>query len=366
MRRCALCCVVISLALSAALVRSQEPAIGDPPAAGDTAATVAVAVDLSVAEYAERLLAVATTLRSDSFAEAHALTEALRTARVTWQGETLAPDAGLLDEAGRAATSAAAQRLAARIEKLAAALRTAPSETAAPARRDVLTRVTRSDDLTPGGTIDTRLSPPPLGPLGHLRHMLERAADWAGGALDRLAEWLKRFWPRMPTRPASAGLSSSTTLIVLIVVGLATILLALLAVRAMRQRQDALVDGDAVPPSVRRDEDPLSREANEWELYAQQLAAAGQRREAIRAWYHAVLVTLFRTGLLHYAKGRTNWEYVAVLPPEPLWRAAFIDLTRGFDVEWYGHEDSSAQALSAYARQGRSVLRALESGEAGA
>jgi hypothetical protein len=365
-KRCALHCVVISFALSAALVRGQAPAASEPATSGDGAAPVAVALELSVAEYTERLLAIVAALRGGSFAEARALAEALRTAHVTWQGETLAPDAGLLDEVGRSATPAAAQRLAARIEGLAAALRTAPSEEAAPAQRDVLARVTRSDDLTPGGTIDTRLPPPPLGPLGHLRRMLERAADWLSGVLDRLGAWLKRFWPHAPTPIAGAGLSSSTTLTILIVVGLATILLALLAVRALRQTHDAPLDGDAALPSAPRDDDPLSREANEWELYAQQLAAAGRRREAIRAWYHAVLVTLFRTGLLHYAKGRTNWEYVAVLPPEPLWRAGFIDLTRGFDVEWYGHEDSSAQALAAYARQGRSVLRALEAGEAGA
>ena len=63
-------------------------------------------------------------------------------------------------------------------------------------------------------------------------------------------------------------------------------------------------------PASQRDADPLSREQDEWEKYAAELAAAGRLREAIRAWYHAVLVGLFRAGLLHHHKGRTNWEYV--------------------------------------------------------
>jgi hypothetical protein len=108
-----------------------------------------------------------------------------------------------------------------------------------------------------------------------------------------------------------------------------------------------------------RDDDPLSRGANEWERYAAQLAAAGRLREAIRAWYHAVLVTLYGANILHYRKGRTNWEYVAAVGPEQAWRTQFIELTRLFEHQWYGSDDSSSDALDSCSAAARIVLNAV-------
>ena len=97
------------------------------------------------------------------------------------------------------------------------------------------------------------------------------------------------------------------------------VILAFEVVRRSRARQTEPVMASE-PLSSKRDEDPLSRGASEWERYAAQLAAAGRLREAIRAWYHAVLVTLYGANILHYRKGRTNWEYVAGLAPAQLCR----------------------------------------------
>ena len=81
------------------------------------------------------------------------------------------------------------------------------------------------------------------------------------------------------------------------------LVLTVAAVRSMRRRDAAEERGEAGEAAPERDEDPLSREAAEWERYAGELAAAGRRREAIRAWYHAVLVALFRAGRLHHQRG---------------------------------------------------------------
>lgn len=110
------------------------------------------------------------------------------------------------------------------------------------------------------------------------------------------------------------------------------------------------------------DDNPLSREGDEWQRYADQLAAAGRLREAIRAWYHAVLVHLYRNGLLHYRQGRTNWEYIAALPPRLAWRTRFIDLTRRFEHEWYGHGASGEDALEACRRAAHEILAQVGSG----
>ncbi|HSB60806.1 MAG TPA: DUF4129 domain-containing protein, partial [Vicinamibacteria bacterium] len=111
--------------------------------------------------------------------------------------------------------------------------------------------------------------------------------------------------------------------------------------------------------SSARDEDPLSREAGDWEKHARELGAAGRWREAVRAWYHAVLAGVFRAGLVHHQRGRTNWEYAARLAPDLPWRAAFLDLTRLFDREWYGRVSSDADAARECAQVARAILREL-------
>jgi len=139
------------------------------------------------------------------------------------------------------------------------------------------------------------------------------------------------------------------------------LILAILAfevIRRSRKRAAILVE-ESAPLTSTSDDDPLSRGANEWERYAAQLAAAGRFREAIRAWYHAVLVTLYGANILHYRKGRTNWEYVAGVGPEHAWRARFIEITRLFEHEWYGSDDSSGDALDECAAAARDVLLAV-------
>jgi hypothetical protein len=118
-----------------------------------------------------------------------------------------------------------------------------------------------------------------------------------------------------------------------------------------------LVKSDAL--TSKRDDDPLSRGATEWERYAAQLAASGRIREAIRAWYHAVLVTLYGAGILHFRKGRTNWEYVAALSPDLAWRAQFVALTRRFEEEWYGRDRSSIEAFEEVSERAQHILDAV-------
>ena len=172
----------------------------------------------------------------------------------------------------------------------------------------------------------------------------------------------RELWPRR-SRSAAGDLGTTAT-VVTVVVALAVVGGAILAYRALRRRRGGVepVESTALARSA-RDEDPLSREAGEWERFAQELAAAGRTREAIRAWYHAVLVTLFRAGTLHYEKGRTNWEYVSRLGPELAWRPSFIDMTRWFDQQWYGRDRASPDALRESAHAARGILRALRGGE---
>ncbi len=193
------------------------------------------------------------------------------------------------------------------------------------------------------------------GLLRALADFFEPLRRWVADGIDKLWRWLVRSF----TRKSQAGGSEIDLprLVTALVIALAAVL-AVLGLLALRRRgaPAAFPAPAAAPAPPARDDDPLSRRAGEWEVYARELAAAGRCREAVRAWYHAVLVALYQQGALHHRKGRTNWEYVAAVPPEAAWRPAFAALTRRFEREWYGSDRSSAEALSEAAAAARELL----------
>jgi len=95
---------------------------------------------------------------------------------------------------------------------------------------------------------------------------------------------------------------------------------------------------------------PHEQSPTSWFRQAEELARAGQFKEAVRALYHAVLSLLHRQHLLRYETTRTNGEYLrevrleANAPvglPEP-----FERLTRRFDLLWYGDREGTAVEYS--------------------
>ena len=191
-----------------------------------------------------------------------------------------------------------------------------------------------------------------------LTKAIGEAWSWLGDKIARFFEWLDGFWPQSQNKEAKPSNIRGIVVGVVILIAIVVAILAWMAIRRSRAAAPQLVESSA-PIASSRDEDPLSRATNEWERYAAQLAAAGRNREAIRAWYHAVLVALYGAAILHFRKGRTNWEYVATLSPSLLWRGSFIELTRRFENEWYGASESSAEALDDCSRRARTILSAM-------
>jgi hypothetical protein len=247
-----------------------------------------------------------------------------------------------------------------RIDATIAALRTtAPSKPTA-VDQPLLLRLQREQtapELRSGGDIRGVEARTPW--LTRVANAITAAAKWTAKKIGKFFEWLMHFWPKDdPKKKLTSPMMRWT---VGTLVGLIVLILGVLAfevIRRSRKRAATAVE-ESAPLTSTRDDDPLSRGANEWERYAAQLAAAGRLREAIRAWYHAVLVTLYAANILHYRRGRTNWEYVAALGPEHAWRARFIELTRQFEHEWYGSDDSSSDALAECSAAARGILDAV-------
>ena len=193
---------------------------------------------------------------------------------------------------------------------------------------------------------------------------LAAAVEWIAERLAALVDWLLDFLPRNDAKDKGAG--GGIGGIVTFIAALIVLLLIALALQVLRRGRGAEVIAAADVPLESRDADPLSRGTTEWERYAAQLAAAERWREAIRAWYHAVLVTLYSGGILHFRKGKTNWEYIASLAPSLAWRGEYVELTRRFEQEWYGARESSADAYDDCSERAARILGEIRKTSRGA
>jgi hypothetical protein len=290
----------------------------------------------------------------------------LMTATVQSPAGAFQADASLLGAiaAGRAPLDLAIQS---RLDATLAALHTsAPrvsSRPADPALVERLRREEQASQLKAGGEV-FNTGAEETSALKRTVQALTKAWEWVVKWVGRLYDWLSKLWPSAPakegTHAATAGLPWMVTAVVVLIV----VLLLILAFEVIRRSRKAAAPAvaESEPVSSQRDDDPLSRPSNEWERYAEELAAAGRNREAIRAWYHAVLVTLFSGAILHFRKGRTNWEYLSSLPASLLWRPQMIELTRRFEREWYGHAESPGEALDECRSRAQRILDAVRRG----
>jgi hypothetical protein len=205
-----------------------------------------------------------------------------------------------------------------------------------------------------------------------IQNKLADAAEWVWewigprvrGAVGDFVDWLLRLFLGNSISSGDGGVDVTRLVVVVLVVvaAIVGVLLAWHVVRSRRRSVAPVKTDSAKPVAPAQDEDALSRTATEWERYAAELEAAGRAREAIRAWYHALLVTLFRAGHLHHRKGRTNWEYAFALAPGIIWRSRFTEIVRSFEREWYGRTSSQADVEHMFAGEAKALLRDVRGG----
>jgi Domain of unknown function (DUF4129) len=321
--------------------------------------TTAAARAMPLPEYIQRLETIDAHLSQNALAPAQAEARALLTTSVTWTRGRFAADASVLQPIVDARGANGPHR--ARLLSTIAELRRANGMETAAGDRKLLERIAAEQDvpeLPKGGDVPTKLQREvPL--FERVAESLEAMFKWVGEKLRQFFDWLLDLLPKR--RPNESGASLAMRWVVFAVVALILLMVLVLAFRVLRgSRADAPAPvASSAPLGSKADEDPLSRGATEWERYAGELAREGRFREAIRAWYHAVLVTCYAAGILHFRKGRTNWEYVALLSPALPWRAEMIELTRRFEREWYGAEQSTREIYDDCSGHASRVIDAL-------
>ena len=320
----------------------------------------AAAHAIPVEDYVATLERVHTLVATNQLAGAKAEAATLKNARVEWSGGHFFADSSLLEAIARAGR--ADRRLLQRIELTIEEIRGSGAVDPARPNPKLLQQVEAEQEvkeLTPGGEVKTTIATDaPL--MEQIAQSIARMFRWLGDLIEDIIDFILDLFRagRRAEDEETGGMRwivTGTT----IVIAIAIALLAFEVARRSRRREKMEV-ATSEPVGSKRDEDPLSRGATEWERYAAQLAAAGRYREAIRAWYHAVLVTCYMAGVLHFRKGRTNWEYVATVPPSVPWRPELIRLTRRFELEWYGHDQSTEEALDDCSERARRILDSLQ------
>lgn len=320
------------------------------------AASANAAQSIPLAQYIASLQHIQSLLDAKAVDAAKQEAHALDGVSVTAANGTFLADASLL-------AAIKSGDGAARLRATLAALRTTPDAASAPQDRKLLERLRAAEtprDLHAGGDVGGV----PITTDARVETLAERIASairWIGDKIQQFYDWIRKWWPHERNAKDKAKPGGGTPWIVAAVVILIVVVLVILALEVARRskRRSAAVVAESNPVSSARDDDPLSRGSNEWERYAAQLAAEGRRREAIRAWYHAVLVTLYGAAILHFRKGRTNWEYIAALSPDYAWRSDFIQLTRRFEQEWYGHDESTIEAHEECSERAEKLLAAV-------
>jgi len=318
-------------------------------------ASSAAADTIPLAQYIRALERLQTLLAANQLQLAAGEARALSAHDVASPQGRFHADATLLDAI--ASASRVDVQLRSRLAVTVDELRRLDSGTGPAADPKILQRVAAEQEvpeLVEGGDLTVTPRSTPL--VDRVAHSLERIWDWIIDKLSRFLDWLTDFLPdSMTERPGATGGMRWIVGALVVVIVLLILFLALEVRRRTRRASKSAIE-ISEPLGSRRDEDPLSRGAAEWEHYAAQLAAAGRFREAIRAWYHAVLVTCYSAGVLHFRRSRTNWEYISALAPSLEWRPEFIDLTRGFEREWYGADQSTVDALDDCRRRARVII----------
>jgi hypothetical protein len=377
---------IIAMPRVAAVAAIAGTPAADHAAERAAAAAPAATATISAADYRRRLIEIRANLGRGDWEAARRQAQRLAGQRVAFgrdPADELEPDLSVLRPLAAARDRAAASKAALPLARLIGALPDGPEAAlaagpaSAPAaalaarpRADaaLLERLRRSQELAEIAA-DGSLPDPGVGGDGvldavrnFLRPPTRLLASLWDGFRDWLERWLRRLLEGARGRRPAFGLRGVVFLAVLL--ALAMLAVAVQAARRRQRRRTPAAVTAAPMAGPAQDDDPLSRASGQWESYARDLAAAGRFREAIRAWYHAVLVTLYKRGIVHYRKGRTNWEYIATIPPATSWRPALVEMTRHFEREWYGRDRSSPEALADSQALARRLLRELGSSPA--
>lgn len=165
-------------------------------------------------------------------------------------------------------------------------------------------------------------------------------ASQAQDFMDRLKQWLERTLESVLGLPAE-GASWVADALLWLLLTLAVLALAavvFVVIRGVRMpRRPTHAPAEEAPAHV-----SLERPSRGWLEVAEEEAARGDYRAALRYAYLALLRTLEERGVLRLDRDRTNWDLVRQVPEGPA-RDDLAQATRLFEEHWYALRPADAE-----------------------
>ncbi len=171
-----------------------------------------------------------------------------------------------------------------------------------------------------------------------------------------LWDWLRslradtRETPLDPHAPGGSEMIGANAVMVVVIAVVVAVIIALLVLsrRKTDEPEGALGMGLDEQPLSDDPASALSKPPERWAGLADELAARGDFREAIRHLYLALLARLHRDGVIDYDPTNSNWDYLLAFTGAAELRRGFRELTRRFDFAWYGQVDVTDTAWAAF------------------
>lgn len=195
---------------------------------------------------------------------------------------------------------------------------------------------------------------------------------WFAQLMRKFWEWLRsqrddgREAPPDVEVSASPAMAGANAVMVGAIVLVAAVLLFIL-IRSFKRKQSLETELDETGGLSQQplDQDAMSalaRPPETWAGLADELAAKGQYREAIRHLYLALLSRLHRDGVIDYDPTLSNWEYLFAFKGASSLKAGFKELTRRFDFAWYGNLGVDGVAYATFRKTAEPLLVPAQAG----
>jgi hypothetical protein len=166
-----------------------------------------------------------------------------------------------------------------------------------------------------------------------------------------------------------SGMQVANALVV-VLIGAVLLVLGVVLYRALRNSsEEEAADTLEVSAQEQKAEgagglDALARPPEGWAHLADELAARGEYREAVRHLYLALLSRLHREGAILYDVTLSNWDYLRQFRGQRDWLPPFRELTRRFDFAWYGRTPVGAEGYRDFRALCAPMLATATAGEA--
>jgi hypothetical protein len=213
-----------------------------------------------------------------------------------------------------------------------------------------------------------RTETPEIGLSERLDSLLQRFTNWCIRFLDAPPPGTPA-WLTTILRFFGALLPATWWGMALLFLAPILLIVLILIIRARRRREKSQTKTGPAPDPVfgatttqAAPAEAYSEEA--WRREARLLAQRGELRAAVRALYNGVLLSLQRSGLIKFEKGRTNWEHVRELRKRDRAMAGRLEpLTRMFDQVWYGKKPVESRAFDTFLAESDAFLGSSPSSE---